>query len=230
MQAKKFKKIIQALNSIYNIKKRTGKPFEALLGGILSHRTKDETTFPALERLLKKANTPTKILLLPEHEIAKTIYPVGFYPTKAKRIIAASRELLERFNGKVPQDRGALMSLPGVGGKTADIVLLFAFGEAVIPVDTHVYAISRRFGIATEKDNPEKVREKLHALVPEKDRFIVNQLLVQFGREICVSPRPKCYKCPILKLCPYEPKNLALKTGGTIRAQEPENELRRLSP
>lgn len=208
MQAKKFKEIIRKLNSIYKIKPRKGKPFEVLIGGILSHRTKDETTFPALERLLKKANTPEKILALPEQEIAKTIYPVGFYPTKAKRIRQTCRELLEKFGGKVPRTREELMSLPGVGGKTADVVLLFAFGEPVIPVDTHVHAISRRFHIAKENDTPEQVREKLHALVPEKDRLIVNQLFVQFGREVCTSPRPKCYKCPVEKLCPYERKNL----------------------
>lgn len=220
MQAKKFRKIIRKLNSIYRIEPRKGKPFETLIGGILSHRTKDEVTFPALERLLKKANTPEKILALPEQEIAKTIYPVGFYPTKAKRIRQACSELLERFKGKVPRNREELMSLPGVGGKTADVVLLFAFGEPVIPVDTHVHAISRRFQIASEGDSPKKVRkklhaftpkkvrEKLHALVPEKDRLIVNQLLVQFGREVCASPTPKCYKCPIVELCPYERKNL----------------------
>ncbi len=208
MQAKKFKKIIQKLDSIYKIKPRKGKPFETLIGGILSHRTKDEVTFPALERLLEKADSAEKILKLSEKEIARTIYPVGFYPTKSKRIKEVCRELLERFGGKVPQTRAELMGLTGVGGKTADVVLLFAFGKPVIPVDTHVFAISKRLHIAKEKDTPEKVREKLHRMVADKERLVVNQLLVRFGREICTSPRPKCYICPIVKLCPYERKNL----------------------
>ena len=115
--------------------------------------------------------------------------------------------LVEKYGGKVPRTKEELMQLLGVGEKTSDIILLFAYGEDVIPVDTHVEQICKRWHIASEKDKPEVIREKLHKLIP-KNRAIVNQLLVQFGKEICKAPVPKCYMCPVEKLCPYENKNL----------------------
>ncbi|MEM5802037.1 MAG: endonuclease III [Candidatus Aenigmatarchaeota archaeon] len=201
-------KIIEELNKVYRIEVRKDKPFEALIHGILSSRTKDEVTFQAQEKLLKKANTPEKILKLSVKEIEKLIYPVGFYRVKAKRIKQACKFLIENFKGSVPNKREELMKIPGVGGKIADIILLFGYSQKVIPVDVHVEVVAKRLGIADEKDAPEKVREKLHNLIPEKFRPIFNQLFVQFGREICQTRRPLCYKCPIIKYCPYEPKNL----------------------
>ncbi len=199
--------IINILNKLYHVEVRKDNPFDVLIHGILSHRTKDTTTFPAQARLLKIANTPEKMLKLSAKDIQKLIYPVGFYRQKAKRIKQVCKILIEKYDGNVPKTRGELMELPGVGGKTADIVMLFAYGENVIPVDTHVQKIAKRWHIAGKEDNPEIVREKLHKLIPS-NRAIINQLLVQFGRDICTAPIPKCYKCPVDSMCPYEDKNL----------------------
>lgn len=200
-------KILNRLNKLYHIEVRKEKPFEVLIHGLLSHRTKDETTFPAQERLLKVANTPKKMLRLSAKEIQKIIYPVGFYRQKSRNILKTCKMLIEKFNGKVPKIKEDLMQLPGVGEKTSDIVLLFAYGEDVIPVDTHVEVVSKRWHLAGKKDKPEVIREKLHKLIP-KNRAVINQLLVQFGKDVCKAHIPKCYMCPVEKLCPYENKNL----------------------
>ena len=200
-------KIIKRLNKLYHIEVRREKPFEVLIHGMLSHRTKDETTFPAQERLLKVADNPRKMLQLSAKEIQKLIYPVGFYRQKSKNILKTCKVLLEKYKGEVPRTKEELMQLSGVGEKTSDIILLFAYGENVVPVDTHVEQITKRWHIADKKDKPEIVREKLHKLIP-KNRAIVNQLLVQFGKDTCKAPIPKCYMCPVEKLCPYENKNL----------------------
>ncbi len=200
-------KMLKRLNKLYHIEVRRERSFEVLIHGLLSHRTKDETTFPAQERLLKVADTPEKMLKLSAKEIQKLIYPVGFYRQKSKNILKTCKMLVEKHGGKVPKAKEELMQLPGVGEKTSDIILLFAYGKDVIPVDTHVEQISKRWHIADEKDKPEDIREKLHKLIP-KNRAIINQLLVQFGKGICKAPIPKCYMCPVERLCPYEHKNL----------------------
>ena len=200
-------KILKRLNKRYHIEVRKERPFEVLIHGMLSHRTKDETTFPAQERLFKAADTPEKMLKLSPKKMQKLIYPVGFYRQKSKNILKTCKMLVEKYGGKVPRAKEELMQLPGVGEKTSDIVLLFAYGQNVIPVDSHLDTISKRWHIADKKDKPEIIREKLHKLIP-KNRAIVNQLLVQFGKVICKSPMPKCYMCPVENLCPYENKNL----------------------
>ena len=201
--------IIKILNKRYRINVERENPFDVLIGAVLSHRTKDEVSWPATERLLRKANTPDKISKLSEKEIVKIIKPVGFYNQKAKRIVKICKTLLKVYDGKVPRTRKELMTLPGVGGKTADIVLSYSFGELVIPVDTHVAVVSKRLGL-TENKEPEKIREDLHRLIKGKKRLIVNNLFVEFGKEICQKRLPKCYTCPIVKSCPYEPKNLKI--------------------
>jgi endonuclease-3 len=213
MDKKTIKRVITKLTKNNDIKVGKGEPFEVLVHGVLSARTKDSTTDPAVKRLLSKANTPQKILKLKVEAIQKTIFPVGFYRVKSKRLKEVCRDLVDKFDGKVPRTRKELMGLPGVGGKIADIVLLFAYGESVIPVDTHVEVISKRWHIADKNDTPEKVRDKLHKLFAEKDRLIVNQLLVKFGKEICKAPYPKCSICPIVKLCPYENKRMKKVTN-----------------
>jgi len=199
--------IIKLLNKRYKIKIRNSDPFRTLIGVVLSHRTKDDASWPAARRLFKIAGTPEKIVELPEKRIAKTIYPVGFYNQKAKRIKQICKMLLEEFDGRVPKTREELMKLPGVGGKSADIVLLFSFGEYVIPVDTHVSVVSRRWHL-TKNKKPEKIREDLHKIFKGKQRMIINNLLVDFGKEYCTARYPKCKICPVLKFCPYEGKNL----------------------
>jgi endonuclease-3 len=202
-----IQKIIQILQKKYKIEPWEENPFKILISTILSQRTKDEVTREASKRLFKVASSPEKILKLSEKEIAKLIYPVGFYRQKAKKIKKLCKILLEKYNGKVPSTREELLKLPGVGFKTADVVLCCSFGQAIIPIDVHVAVISRRLGLTKNKDT-EKIREDLHRKIPKKSRRIVNLLFVEFGKDICRTARPRCYVCPILKRCPYKNKNL----------------------
>jgi endonuclease-3 len=204
---KRIEKIIEILNKRYKINPRREDPFRVLIGVVLSHRTKDDVSWPASKRLFARAKNLDDFLKLSEKKIAKTIYPVGFYNQKAKRIKQICRILKEKYHGKVPKNREELMKLPGVGGKSADIVLLFSFGEHVVPVDTHVSIISRRWHL-TKNKNPEKIREDLHKIFKGEKRMVINNLLVEFGKEYCTARFPKCRICPVLKLCPYENKNL----------------------
>lgn len=204
-------KIIRRLNKRYGYeryaKMRTD-PFRVLVGVILSHQTTDEISHPAAERLFGHAKTPKQFIRLGVKGVDRLIKNVNYHPTKAKRIVAISKMLIEKFGGKVPGSREKLMELPGVGGKSADIVLSYGFDVPTIAVDTHVKAISQRLHLSNKKD-AEKIHHDLHRIVPEKYWLEVNSLFVDFGKEICISPKPKCYMCPIVKLCPYESKNLA---------------------
>ena len=200
-------KIIFKLNKIYHVRVRRGDPFKVLIGTILSQRTKDEVTWPANDKLFRIVKKPEDFLKLSEKEIAKLIKPVGFYNQKAKRIKELSKILVEKYDGKVPKTREELMQLPGVGGKTSDIVLSHCFNQPVIACDTHVIWVANQLEWTNSK-NPENVRENLHKIIPVKYRKNLNLILVQFGKQICNTGRPKCFKCPIEKYCP----NFRLKT------------------
>jgi endonuclease-3 len=201
-------KIVQILNRKYNVRIKRSEPFQTLISCILSQRTKDETTGPAADRLFKVADTPAKMLKLSSRRIANIIYPVGFYNQKAKRIRRVCRILLNKYGGRVPKTRDELMQLPGVGAKTAAIVLAYAFGKPNVAVDTHVNRISKRLGFVKENSKPEKTQEVLERLIPVNRQIIVNHLFVTFGKAICQPRVPKCYICPVEKLCPYPNKNL----------------------
>ena len=196
-----IEEITKTLQKRYRIKPLRAKPFKILISCILSQRTKDEITRDASKRLFKIADTPEKILKLSEREIAELIKPVGFYNQKAKRIKEVAKLILEKYGGRIPSSREELMKLPGVGGKTADVVLCYGFGKEVIPVDTHVATISRRLGLTKAKD-PEKIRKDLHRIVPKRYRRIFNLLMVEFGKEVCRTRKPKCRICPIKDYCP----------------------------
>jgi len=197
----KIEKIVQTLQKRYKIRLWKRKPFRVLISCILSQRTKDEITRDASKRLFKIADSPEKILKLSERKIAELIKPVGFYNQKAKRIKEVVKIILEKYGGRVPSSREELMKLPGVGGKTADVVLCYGFGKEVIPVDTHVATISRRLGLTKSKD-PEKIRKDLHRIMPKRYRRIFNLLMVEFGKEVCRTRKPKCRICPIKDYCP----------------------------
>jgi len=203
----RIERIIKILNKRYKTKIRREEPFRVLIGTILSQRTRDEVTWPTNERLFRFVKRPEDFLKFSEKGIAKLIKPVGFYNQKAKRIKELSKILAEKYGGRVPKTREELMELPGVGGKTADCVLCFGFNENVIPVDTHVAVIARRWHL-TNRKNPEEIREDLHKIFKGKRRLVINHLLVQFGKEFCTARFPRCRICPVLKLCPYENKNL----------------------
>ena len=204
---RKIEKIIQILSKIYKVKSRREDSFRVLIGTVLSQRTKDEVTWPTNEKLFRVVKRPEDFLKLSEKEIVELIKHVGFYNQKAKRIKELSRILVEKYGGRVPRAREELMELPGVGGKTADCVLCFGFSENVIPIDTHVAVVARRWNLTKHKD-PEKIREDLHKIFKGSKRLVVNHLLVQFGKEFCTARYPKCKTCPVLKLCPHESKNV----------------------
>jgi len=199
---RKVERIISILNKKYKIKPWRDDPFKVLISCIISQRTKDEVTRKASSRLLKVANNPKKILKLSEKQIEELIYPAGFYRQKAKRIKKICKILIEKYKGKVPDSREELLKLPGVGLKTADVVLSYGYGKPVIAVDTHVFHVARRLGL-TKSNNLEKIREDLHRQIPEKYRLILNLLFVEFGKEICRTIKPKCEVCPIKKFCEH---------------------------
>jgi len=178
------------------------RPFKVLIGTILSHQTRDPRTIKAERRLFAVYGTPAELAAAPTLKIRELIKPVGIYRVKAKRIKEVSRILVERFNGRVPRDYGALISLPGVGRKTANIVFTYAFGkDNLIAVDTHVHKVSNRLGLVNTK-LADKTEQALYGSVPRKYWMKINDLFVQLGQDICKA-KPKCYRCPLTRYCAY---------------------------
>jgi len=200
---KKVEALIKFLEKRYGYPEFAKDPFELLVATILSQRTRDENTWKASKQLFAVARTPEEIAKLSLRKLEKLIKPSGTYRQKAKRIKKVSKIILERYEGKVPKSREELMKLPGVGYKTADIVLSYGFGVPTIAVDTHVNRIPKRIGIVDKKANVEEVRKTLEKLVKGKKRFLVNMGLVRFGQEICRPLNPKCEECPLNKICDY---------------------------
>jgi endonuclease-3 len=176
-------------------------PFAILVFTALSARTRDETTIRAGKKLLSRAPTPEKLSRLTAAQISRLIYPVGFYKTKARHLHALAHKLISDFNGKVPSAFESLTSLPGVGRKTANIVLASAFGKRTIGVDTHVHRISNRLGLVKTK-SPEKTNDALDRIIPDKYKRKFNMSMVAFGQTVCTPLRPKCSECPLNKNCP----------------------------
>lgn len=174
--------------------------FELLISTILSARTKDDVTYKAARKLFEKANTPVKIMRLSEQQIIELIYPVGFYKTKAKNIKKTSAIIHEKYNDRVPDKLEELLKLPGVGRKTANLVIAVAFKKDGLCVDTHVHRISNRLGIIKTR-NPEETEMKLREILPKKYWEIYNRLLVSFGQNICKPISPFCNICPISSYC-----------------------------
>lgn len=183
------------------IASKTRSPFEILTSTILSLRTKDQVTGEASARLFEVARTPSEILALSEERIERLIYPVGFYHTKAKRLRELSRILIERFDSKVPDVMEDLLTLPGVGRKTANLVLVEGFGKDAICVDTHVHRISNRLGYVSTT-TPDKTEFALRKKLPVKYWRGYNEMLVAFGQTICKPISPFCGKCPVSDMCP----------------------------
>lgn len=178
----------------------TGDPFRVLIACILSLRTQDTTTGPAAARLFAVAATPADVLTPPAARIAKLIYPVGFYRTKARVILGICEDLLQRFGGHVPDTIDALLTLHGVGRKTANLVVTMGFNKPGICVDTHVHRISNRLGYVRTK-NPEATEMALRARLPRRFWIDYNDLLVGFGQNICTPISPRCSTCPVRPLC-----------------------------
>ncbi|MDD9954087.1 MAG: endonuclease III [Candidatus Woesearchaeota archaeon] len=176
-------------------------PFKVLIATKLSLRTKDETTAVASERLFAVADTPEAMLALSEKKIQKLIYPVGFYKTKAKTIKRVCKILLEAYDGVVPDEIDELVTLPGVGRKTANLVLIEGYKKLAMCVDTHVHRISNRWNYVTTK-NPDETETALRATLPKKYWIRYNELLVSFGQHRCHPVSPRCSTCPIKQQCP----------------------------
>ncbi len=175
-------------------------PFKILISTIISARTKDEVTGPASERLFALADSPEKMQKLPEEKIEKAIFPAGFYHTKAKAIRKASQELVERYGSTVPDTIEALLTLPGVGRKTANLVMTLAHNKAGICVDTHVHRITNRWGYVKTK-TPHETERALRAKLPGKYWIAINTVLVMHGQNICKPVSPFCSRCPVFKYC-----------------------------
>jgi endonuclease-3 len=176
-------------------------PFLTLIGCILSLRTKDQATAIAAPRLFTRARTPHDMLVLSSEEIARLIYPVGFYRTKARAILQICRDLLERFDGKVPDRIDELLTLNGVGRKTANLVVTEAYGKPGICVDTHVHRISNRWGLI-RSITPEQSEVALRKVLPRRYWIGYNALLVAFGQTLCQPVSPWCSRCPVSQFCP----------------------------
>ena len=171
-----------------------------LVACILSLRTQDSTTGPAAARLFAVADAPSAMLALSPRAIERLIYPVGFYRTKARVILGLCRDLLERFGGRVPDDLDALLTLKGVGRKTANLVITLGYGKPGICVDTHVHRISNRLGYV-RTGHPEATEMALRVRLPRRYWIGYNDLLVAFGQNICTPISPRCSTCPVSALC-----------------------------
>jgi endonuclease III len=182
------------------VAKESRDPFCVLIATVLSLRTKDRTTADASARLFALATTPAAMAALPERRIASAIYPVGFYRTKAKAIRALCRQLLERHGGRVPQTIDELLALPGVGRKTANLVVTVGFGRPGICVDTHVHRISNRWGYVKTK-SPDETEMALRAKLPRRYWTIFNDLLVPYGQHLCAPVSPWCSRCRLRPMC-----------------------------
>lgn len=180
-------------------------PFELLVAVILSAQATDKSVNRATGPLYRKANTPQALLKLGVSGLEQYIKSIGLYRTKAKNIIATCGMLLEKHGGNVPRDRAALEELPGVGRKTANVVLNIAFGEATIAVDTHIFRISNRTGLAPGMD-PLAVEQKLLKVTPEAFRLHAHHWLILHGRYVCLARKPRCGECPIRDLCEFRGK------------------------
>ena len=175
-------------------------PYLVLIACILSLRTNDRTTYPATLRMLELAKTPKAMKNVKVEDLAKAIYPVGFYENKAKQIIELSRQIDEELDGKVPDTIEELVKFNGVGRKTANLVLSQGFNKPAICVDVHVHRIFNRLGYVCTK-NPEETEFALREKLPQKYWIDINTLMVTHGQNICKPTKPKCSECPIANYC-----------------------------
>jgi endonuclease-3 len=190
-----------------------GNPFQLLVAVILSAQSTDVGVNKATAALFKKVQTPAAMLKLGEAGLREHIRTIGLFNTKAANIIKACAILVEQHGGQVPEDRAALEALPGVGRKTANVVLNTAFGHPTIAVDTHIFRVANRTGIAPGK-NVAEVEQRLLRLVPEEFRQDAHHWLILHGRYTCIARKPRCGSCTISDLCEYKHKMDIVEPGG----------------
>lgn len=180
-------------------------PYTLLVAVVLSAQATDKGVNKATPALFRAADTPEKMVALGEDAVRDHIKTIGLFRGKAKNVVALSQILIDEHDGKVPEDRDALVRLPGVGRKTANVVLNIAFGHPTIAVDTHIFRVSNRTGLAPGK-TVDQVEKKLEQVVPPEFRLHAHHWLILHGRYICQARRPLCATCPVYKLCGYKEK------------------------
>lgn len=196
-------------------------PYTLLVAVVLSAQMTDAGVNRATEKLFKAADNPKAMAKLGLEGIKNYIRTIGLYNAKAANVLALSEILMEKYNGEVPRDRAALESLPGVGRKTANVVLNVVWGEPTMAVDTHIFRLGNRIGIAPGK-TPREVEEKLLKVIPKKFMQHAHHWLILHGRYICKARLPECPRCPIRQWCEYEPKTIEIKTKAGAKYIVPE--------
>jgi endonuclease-3 len=189
-----------------------GDPFRILIGTILSARTRDENTARVVNKLFARFRTPQELASADIEEIKEIIHSIGFYNVKATRIKQVSQILVSRLGGKVPNEIESLLELPGVGRKTANCVLVYAFNKPAIPVDVHVHRISNRLGLVSTK-TPEQTEAELSRLVEKKLWTKLNDTFVTYGQNICLPITPQCHLCDLRKMCGYYQSSLKVSSS-----------------
>jgi endonuclease-3 len=196
---------LQALNPHPVTELEHASPFELLVAVILSAQATDKGVNAATRKLFPVANTPQAILALGPEGLTSYVKTIGLYPGKVKNILATCQLLLERHGGQVPRDRDSLEQLPGVGRKTANVVLNSAFGMPTMPVDTHIFRVSNRTGLAPGA-NPREVEDRLLQRIPPEYLLHAHHWLLLHGRYVCKALKPDCAKCPVVDLCEFKEK------------------------
>lgn len=209
MDNKRAQKILDELKKMHpdaGCELNYGTPFELLVAVILSAQCTDKRVNEVIKDLFKKYNNPEQYATMTPAELEPLIHSCGFFHNKAVNIIGAAKGIVDRFGGEVPKTMAELTSLPGVGRKTASVVMTVAFDEPAMPVDTHVFRVSGRLGLSHGK-NPEQVEKDLKDLYPPSDWNIVHHTLIFHGRYICKALRPNCSECTLTEYCPYFKEN-----------------------
>ncbi len=196
----KLEKILEGEAHLDELARKKQDPFKILISTILSARTRDTNTKEATKKLFSRYNTPQLIATAEVEDLEELIHKSGFYKVKAARIKEVSKIILEDYNGEVPKDFEELMGLPGVGAKTANCVLVYAFKIPAIPVDTHVHRVSNRLGWVKTK-RPNETEKALKDIIPKEHWIRVNRLFVRFGQQICLPINPKHELCPVEDVC-----------------------------
>ena len=204
-QVEPFFATLRAANPLPTTELAFTNPFELLVAVLLSAQATDAGVNKATRRLFPKASTPHAILALGQEGLEQYIKTIGLYRSKARHLIETCRILVEQHGGRVPRTREALESLPGVGRKTASVVLNVAFGEETMAVDTHIFRVANRTGLAPGR-TPLEVEQRLLERVPGQYRVDAHHWLILHGRYVCVARTPKCWECAVMQYCDYQPK------------------------
>lgn len=199
------KEVVKRLSSRYNrsLVERIGRgePYRVFVATILSQRTRDEVTERVAEKVLKKWGDVKSLAEASVEDVRRAIKEVGLAPSKAHYLVHSAQMIVKNFNSKIPRTEKELLSLPGIGQKTAGCILVYAYGLSAIPVDTHVHRISNLLGLVSTK-TPEQTKKELQKLLPKELWKPVNRIFVLFGREVCCPNNPRCSVCPIEDVCP----------------------------